>query len=263
MTTIDPPTAGAPDRKYTRVRDAVLELIDGMSAGSPIPPERALCERFDVSRVTLRRAVDELVRAGLLIRRQGSGTYVAEPKITQPISTTSFSQDMRRRGLTPSSRVRSFEQRIAGPRSARRLGISPSAEVVELVRLRLADDEPMALETVELPAALVPGLRADDLAQASLYAVLDERYGLRVDQVQQVIEPTVTSETESEALGVALHAPALLVRTTARDQGGQIVEAAQSLFRGDRYAIVADISSGGASGQGDVALSGIVTSGLL
>lgn len=248
--------------KYARVREAVQEMIDGLDPGAPIPPERALCERFEVSRVTLRKAVDELVRDGSLVRRQGSGTYVAEPKIAQPLSTTSFSADMRRRGLEPSSEVLSFERRTAGAPLARRLGVAPSASVAELVRLRLADGEPMAIETVVLPDELVPGLDPHALGARSLYAVLEERYGLSVVAVQQVIEPTVTNDEESATLGVPVHAPALLVRTTARDAEGRVLEFGRSLFRGDRYAIVAEIQSG-RDGQRDVALSGIVFSDLL
>ncbi len=248
-----------PHPKYAQVRDDVLALIGDLPAGSPIPPERTLTRRFGVSRVTLRRAVDDLVREGLLVRRQGSGTYVAEDKITQRVSTTSFSENMRRRGLTPSSRVLSFERGPAGARSARQLSISPTAEVVEFVRLRLADEEPMALESVVMPAALVPDLEPDDVARGSLYALLDERYGLRVVDVQQVIEPTVTSQDESSHLDQPLHAPALLVRTTARDAGGQVLEFARSLFRGDRYAIVTEVTAG-PDGDSDIELSGVVTS---
>jgi GntR family transcriptional regulator len=255
---VPPSTAKATNPKYAQVREAILELIEGSAAGAPIPPERALVERFGVSRVTLRRAVDDLVRDGLLVRRQGSGTYVAEPKIAQPVSTTSFTQDMRRRGMTPSSRVLSFDRRPAEARTARRLHLSPGATVVELVRLRLADDEPMALETVLLPDELVPELEADDLVSRSLYALLDERYGHRVASVQQIIEPSVTNEDESAALGVPLHSPALLLRTTASGQDGRVLESARSLFRGDRYAIVAEVQAG-RNGQQDVELSGIVT----
>jgi len=247
-----------PRAKYARVRDAILELIEDQPAGTPIPPERLLCERFDVSRVTLRRAVDDLVRDGVLVRRQGSGTYVARPKITQPLSTTSFSEDMRRRGLQPSSTILSFGRTSAGARLSQRLGISPAAEIVVIERLRLADDEPMALESVAVPADLVPGLAADDLGSQSLYALLEQRYGQRVSAVQQVIEPTVTNHQESEALGVPLHAPALLVRTTARSESGRVLESARSLFRGDRYAIVAEMQSG-ADGQRGIELSGVVT----
>lgn len=260
-TTTHPPSSSDVTPKYAQVREAVQELLEGQPAGTALPPERSLCERFGVSRVTLRRAVDDLVRDGLLVRRQGSGTYVAAPKITQPLSTTSFSEDMRRRGLEPSSELLSFEHRTAGPRTARRLGISPSASVAELVRLRLADGEPMAIETVVLPAELVPDLDPGELAGRSLYEVLDERYSLRVVDVHQVIEPTVTSEEESGTLGVALHSPALLVRTTGRDATGRTVEVARSLFRGDRYAIVAHVRAG-ADGRSGVALSGVVTSDL-
>lgn len=248
-----------PHPKYAQVREEVLQLITDLPAGSPIPPERVLSTRFGVSRVTLRRAVDDLVREGLLIRRQGSGTYVAEDKITQRVSTTSFTENMRRRGLVPSSRVLSFERGPAGARTARQLQISPTHEVVEFVRLRLADGEPMALETVAIPAGLVPGLTPEDVARGSLYALLDERYGLRIVAVRQVIEPTVTSEDESTHLRQPLHAPALLVRTTARDGDGRVVEFARSLFRGDRYAIVTEVNAG-PDGDSGIELSGVVTS---
>ena len=246
--------------KYAQVREGVLELIGDLPAGSPIPPERTLSSHFGVSRVTLRRAVDDLVREGLLVRRQGSGTYVAEDKITQRVSTTSFSENMRRRGLVPSSRVLAFERAPAGARTARQLQVSPTDEVVEFVRLRLADDEPMALETVAMPADLVPGLVADDVARGSLYELLEERYGLRVVAVRQVIEPTVTSEEESAHLHQPLHAPALLVRTTARDEGARVLEFARSLFRGDRYAIVTEVTAG-PDGDSGVEFSGVVTPG--
>lgn len=231
-------------RKHEIVRERVLDLIEGLPAGSAIPPERELCERFEVSRVTLRRAVDDLVREGVLSRRQGSGTYVAQPKLSQPLSVRSFSQDMRQRGLQPSSQVLSLERVAAGPRLGQRLAISPAEPVVRIRRLRLADGEPLGLETTAVPAALVPGLDEADLEDASLYEVLARDHGITIASGSQEIEPTVVNEEESQVLGVPAYSPAFLFRLTTRDASGVIVEFNRSIFRGDRLTITTELEPG-------------------
>src|SRR5215211_7178657 len=111
--------------KQSQVRDELLVLLDELAVGDAIPPERRLAADFGVSRPTLRAAIDELVREGLLARRHGSGTYVTEPKISMPLTMTSFSEDMARRGMRPGSRVLSFDRVGAGAKLGQRLRISP------------------------------------------------------------------------------------------------------------------------------------------
>ena len=118
------------------------------------------------------------MREGLLLRRHGSGTYVAEPKIALPLTMTSFSEDMARRGMRPGSRVVAFEVTSAGAKLGQRLQISPKDEVSVITRLRLADDETMAIEWLHAPRALLPDLRREDLAQHSFYDLLRERRGI-------------------------------------------------------------------------------------
>jgi GntR family transcriptional regulator len=108
-------------------------------------------------------------------------------------------------------------------------------------RLRLADGEAMAIETLHIPSALVPGLTAKNLG-GSFYELLEEQYGIVVASGTQAIEPTVTNEEESAALGVPLHSPALLFERTSRDHDGRTVEFVQSVYRGDRYRIVSELS---------------------
>jgi GntR family transcriptional regulator len=112
-------------------------------------------------------------------------------------------------------------------------------------RLRLADGETMAIETLHLPEAFVPGLTAKDLS-GSLYELLRDRYDIVLQSGTQAIEPTVTNEEESAALGVPLHSPAFLFERTSQDQSGRIVEFVQSVYRGDRYRIVTELSRPGA-----------------
>jgi len=182
------------------------------------------------------------VREGYLERRRGSGTFVREPKIAQELTMTSFSEDMRRRGMTPGSRTLSLMTELAGARLGRALQVSPAEKVLVIKRLRLADGDSMAIETLHLPERLVPGLEPHDLDRGSLYELLAETYGIEIAEGTQAIEPTVTDEDESEALGVPLHSPAFLFERTSRDADGRIVEFVQSVYRGDRYRIVTELS---------------------
>ena len=207
--------------KQAETRDLVLDLIEQLSVGEAIPSERQLSADFGVSRLTVRAALDDLVREGYLVRRHGSGTFVSEPKIAQELTMTSFTDDMRLRGLQPASKTLELRVTPAGARLGRLLHVSPSEPVVVAVRLRLADGESMAIETVHIRASHVPGLTAKDLEEHSFYEILRDRYGIVVVGGEQTIEPTVTDEDESNALGVPLHSPAFQVRTShALGDGG-------------------------------------------
>ena len=155
---------------------------------------------------------------------------------------TSFTEDMRRRGMHPASKTLDMKVVPAGARLGRLLHVSPSEPVLVARRLRLADGETMAIETLHIRDALVPGLAARDLERQSFYELLTDRYGIVVVGGTQAIEPTVTNEDESEALGVPLHSPAFLFERVTRAENGAIVEFVRSLYRGDRYRIVTDLN---------------------
>ena len=228
--------------KQDVTRQRVIELIEGLRVGEAIPSERRLSQELGVSRLTLRAALDDLVREGYLVRRHGSGTFVSEPKIAQQLTLTSFSEDMRRRGMVPDSRTVGLENVHAGPQVARALNISPSERVFRIRRLRLADGAPMALETLHVPVSLVPGLTAAQLEHASWYELLEQRYGVVIASGLQTIEPTVTNDEESELLAVPLHSPAFLFERTSQTREGRTVEFVRSIYRGDRYRLVAELS---------------------
>jgi GntR family transcriptional regulator len=228
--------------KQEQIRQQVLQLIQRLGVGEAIPSERRLSTDLGVSRLTLRAALDELVRDGYLVRRHGSGTFVSEPKIAQQLTLTSFSEDMRRRGMVPDSRTISLENVHAGPQVSRALNISPGARVFRICRLRLADGEPMALETLHVPVSLVPGLTAAQLEHSSFYELLEQRYNIVIASGLQTIEPTVTNDDESELLDVPLHSPAFLFERTSQTATGETVEFVRSIYRGDRYRLVAELS---------------------
>jgi len=239
------------ETKQSETRSHVLDMIEQLGVGEAIPSERQLSTTFGVSRLTVRAALDELVREGLLVRRHGSGTFVSEPKIAQELTMTSFTEDMQRRGMTPASRTLDLRVAPAGAHLGRLLHVSPSEPVVIISRLRLADRETMAIETLHVRETLVPGLSARDLERQSFYELLLERYGVDVVGGRQTIEPTVTNEAESEALGVPLHSPAFLFERTTRSSAGEIVEYVRSLYRGDRYKLVTELNRGPARRTGN------------
>jgi len=236
----DPMSTTAP--KQSEARERVLGLIEELGIGDAIPSERQLSADLGMSRLTVRAALDDLVRDGYLVRKRGSGTFVSEPKIAQELTMTSFTEDMRRRGMVPGSRTLELRPTSAGPWLGRIMHLSPAEPIVVVKRLRLADDETMAIETLHVRASLVPGLSADDLEHQSFYTLLTERYGIDIVGGRQTIEPTVTDEDESAALGVPLHSPAFLFERTTNSRTGDIVEYVRSLYRGDRYRLVTELN---------------------
>jgi GntR family transcriptional regulator len=227
--------------KQALVRDEILGMLDELTVGDALPSERRLATDLGVSRPTLRAVIDELVREGLLLRRHGSGTYVAEPKIALPLTMTSFSEDMTRRGMRPGSRVVAFDCVAAGAKLGQRLQISPVEEVWVITRLRLADDETMAIEWLHAPRALLGDLRREELSDHSYYELLKTRRGITIASGVQTIEPTVTSPEEAELLGVPVHSPAFLFERTTQSDGGEVVEFVRSVYRGDRYRLVTEL----------------------
>jgi GntR family transcriptional regulator len=228
--------------KQSETRSRVLDLIEQLGVGEAIPSERQLSSDLHVSRLTVRAALDDLVREGLLVRRHGSGTFVSEPKIAQELTMTSFTEEMQRRGMVPGSRTLDLRIAPAGAHLGRLLHVSPSEPVVIITRLRLADRETMAIETLHVRESLVPGLTAADLEGQSFYEILSGRYGLEIVGGNQTIEPTVTNEAESDALGVPLHSPAFLFERSTRSVTGEIVEYVRSIYRGDRYKLVTELN---------------------
>jgi GntR family transcriptional regulator len=228
--------------KQSETRDLVLDLIETMDVGDAIPPERQLSADLGVSRLTLRAALEDLAREGYLVRRRGSGTFVSEPKIAQELTMTSFTDDMRARGLRPASRTLELRVSPAGARLGRLLHVSPSEPVFIARRLRLADGESMAIETLHVRESHVPGLTQKDLEERSFYELLSDRYGIVITGGEQTIEPTVTDEEESDALGVPLHSPAFRFERVTHSEQGEIVEFVESIYRGDRYKLVTSLN---------------------
>ena len=245
-----------PRSKCLRVRDQLATRLTSMEPGQPLPAERELAAELGVARMTLRKALDQLVADSVLLRRQGSGTFVAPPKVAQRLTATSFSEDMRARGLHPGARTLSASTKPAGMAVGACLQIQPTASVLQVRRLRLADGIPMALEELHVPLDVVPGLTGEDLVDHSFYALLEQRYGVTLTGGTQTIEPMLTSAEDAVLLEVVPGAPAFLFERTTRASTGRMVEFVRSVYRGDRYRIVVDLFPPGVTGGGGAAQAG-------
>jgi GntR family transcriptional regulator len=234
----------SPVPMYYQIMRQLLEKIQGgeFAVDSTLPPERELAETYKVSRMTVRQAIIELVNEGILVRRKGIGTFVAPPKLEQALSRlTSFTEDMAQRGMKAGAKVISFDEIVPEPTIRKTLALETGDKAYESVRLRLADDVPMALETTTLPVSLCPGLARQDLENQSLYRLLAERWGVRLDYATQSIEPVCASPHEASLLHVAQGMPLLLMHRITYNQDGRAIEHVKSLYRGDRYKFIIEL----------------------
>lgn len=231
-----PRLGGGPRPKHEQLREALRELArTGLGPGAAIPSERELMATYAVSRTTVRTAIEALVADGLLERSQGRGTFVARPRLKSRLHLASFSEDMRRRGLTPATRALGIALERPSGEVADSLGLGDGGRAWRIDRVRLADGDPIAHEAGWYPETLLPGLDRRDLA-GSLYAVLREDYGLVVDHAEQTLWGETADASYAALLDAPLHTPLLVFRRVS-SASGRVVEHVVSRYRGDRYQV--------------------------
>jgi GntR family transcriptional regulator len=222
--------------KYWLVKEELLRLIAEGAPGSALPTERELAERLATSRTTVRQAIAELVVEGRLERTQGSGTYIAEPKLVHVRQLTSFTEDLGPQRVQ--NRVLDVRCEVPSAAVAERLGLAPGERVHLVERMRIVDGDPLAHESATLVGDL-PDLRAELERRGSLYATLREAYGIEVAEVEDEVQTRLADPAEAAHLDVETGHPLLLVHRLARDPDGRPVEWTRSVFRGDRFRFVA------------------------
>jgi GntR family transcriptional regulator len=221
--------------KYEWLRAVLVDHIDHQLApGDAVPSERELADGLEVSRMTARRALGELEVEGRITRVPGRGSFVSEPTIRLPIQLTSFTHDMQQRGYTSGARTLGSGLVAADDWLSSNLDVPRGHPVVRIVRLRTADDQPVALERVHLTADAVPGLEDVDLTDRSLYSVLSDRYGIVFDGGRQAITARLVDPEDAGHLDLPAGSAVLhLVRTST--WRGRLLEYTVSAYRGDRY----------------------------
>ncbi|HUI72780.1 MAG TPA: GntR family transcriptional regulator [Spirochaetia bacterium] len=235
--------------KYIQLAQIIREKIvrREYGVGERIPSETELGSTYRMSRITVRQAIDRLVRDGFLERRQGRGTYVLPRKLRRNIARVySFTSDMQQMGLKPSSRVLALAVEEAQPDAALSLQLPPdNRRVTRVVRIRMANDLPILLETTLIPEYLCPGLVEEDFAKGSLYRILSEERRLSPHHAEETYEAVVLSRRDAQLLGCPSRGaqPAFAIQRLTYLENGRPIELTRSVGRGDRLTLAINMTS--------------------
>lgn len=230
---------------YSQLKNALRDLIEkgNYKPGDLMPSEYQLAEEYQVSRITVKRAVTDLVREGLLYRIQGKGTFVSKPVVSQELKGMfSFSEDIRKAGMVCNDVILEFARKRAPSRVAANLGIRDGDPVLELCRLRKADDVPIAIQYAFLPFQRFPSLSREDIERhGSLYRTLEQEHSCRPASGREVYSVGLVSEEEAALLQTSSESPAFRVERHSLDKDGAPIEYVRSVIRGDVYRIGIDL----------------------
>jgi GntR family transcriptional regulator len=221
----------------SKLRDAIR--LKKLAPGAALPAERDLAQQFELSRITVRRALDALVAEGLLTRHQGTGTFVAARVEKNFSKLSSFTEDMKSRGLTPHSSWLNRSQGEVTPEESLTLSLGPGTPVYRFHRIRYADGAPMALEYSTIPAFC---LASPEAVESSLYEAL-ERTGHRPVRALQRLRAVLFTQDQAELLQVTAKDAGLLIERRGFLKDGRVVEVTQSYYRGDAYDFVAELNA--------------------
>ncbi|MFP3357359.1 GntR family transcriptional regulator [Planococcus sp. SIMBA_143] len=228
---------------YIQIEEQLKQQIQqgDFSVGTSIPSERELSERFAVSRMTVRQSITNLVNDGLLYREKGRGTFVASPKVEQPLNgLTSFTEDMESRGMVPSSKLIGFEILEPEIDVAHELQLEQGDQVYFVERIRFADDKPMAIERTFLPVKRFPNLTEESFG-GSLYAVIETEQQLKISRATQRMEAGLVKKEDAVLLEIQLPAAILIIERISYLEGDLPFEVVRSTYRADRYKFTTEI----------------------
>ena len=207
-----------------------------LAAGASFPSERELADKFSVSRMTVRQALNSLKQEGLIYQERGVGAFVSKRKLdVHTRNLVGFTEEMKGLGLKPSSKLLLFSVVKSSEEIAQELGLEIGDEVFYIQRLRLADDSPMAFEEAYLPAARYPNLNKINLEKSSLYEILGKEYGVKMDRAEEILEATAATKEIADALAIKKNDPLLVVRRVVFSQANLPVESVKTFYRSDRY----------------------------
>lgn len=232
--------------KYFIVKKAIVENIDNdlYHSNEAIPSEKKLMELYNVSRITIRKAIDELVTEGYLYKIQGKGTYVkADEGSNNLFSITSSTEDVQKMGMTPSKKTKISRIELASPKRAKALEISTNDQVEVIGRISYADSEPLNYTIAFLPEKIFPGLTEHDLEHESLYKLINDQYGVRITKARRTIEAVLAKDEISKYLELEEGMPIILFRcvTYGIVNGKETpIEYFKCYYRTDKYKFYID-----------------------
>ncbi len=226
---------------YFQIQTQLLKMIQSgqLRPGDALPSEEELSRIYGVSRMTSRQALQVLKSQGFALRHKGQGSFVSQPRVEKDIAhLRGFTSEMRALGIKATSKVLEARVSPAPAEVASQLGIEVNAPIYRLLRLRLGDGLPIAIEEIRLPYDRFPGVELLDFSRLSLYETLRERYEIRVSRADEILEARSATRREAELLDVQARASLLVISRTLWSTDGLPVETAHSVYRGDRYRAV-------------------------
>jgi GntR family transcriptional regulator len=231
--------------KYEVVLKDLSAQIAQMRAGDKLPTEQQLAAEFNVSTMTVRRALEALTNAKRIVGIRGKGTFVAEPGLTKRMTLASFTESMRAAGRTARAEVLSAGVARAGSEAASDFGIDASESVYTVERLRFGDDTALSIDRSRLPADLFPNLLGNDLS-GSLYEILRRRYDTHLTRASSRVSAVLPTAREAELLGITTSQPCLRVVARGSTAAGRVAEVTTSIYRGDLYELLIEPEDAGA-----------------
>lgn len=222
---------------YLKLSDTLAEkIMDGtLPEGTLLPSERELCQTHGISRTTVRQALQDLSQKGYIKAIHGKGTVVVRPQIRQELrSIYSFDEDMRRLGKHPETQIMDFVEIVPTGNIATTMGLPAGEAVYRIMRLRLANDEPMLLETNYLPCSRFPEFSRQMLEHQSLYRVLTNQYSLNIDIAEETFEPVLLRPLEAQVLGTGQGALGMLIERISYEDG-KVVEISKSVSPASKF----------------------------
>lgn len=227
---------------YYQLKELLLEYIQESPAHTLFPTETQLCDHFGISRTTVRQTLGELTAEGYLLRQKGKGTMIVPKKIVQDFLYVleSFNDEMQEKGLIPHTEVLSLIETSPSPSVSQALQISPDAKVVQLIRLRSTNNEPIVLVNTFIPADAF-GLRAllfEDFNTGSLYQIMEKKFGVTIEASKRTVEIRLAGEFEAKHLQIPLHAPLQYIETISQNNEGLPIEFSRAYYRGDKNKFV-------------------------
>ena len=222
---------------YSQLIDSLIEEINHMEVGEKIPSERQLCQIYNISRTTVRNAITDLEHSGLLTRIQGKGTFVQNPKRSRHNLSNyySFTEETKKLGKVPKSVILEYHIQKAEPEIASIMGITSSDLIIQFVRLRLADNEPMLLETTFIKYEDFPEITRNLLEEMPLYEIFEYKYKRKIHQVNEKFSVTLLNSKQSSLLDVKLNNPCLKIIRSSYDEDNNIIEYTESYASGDKF----------------------------
>ncbi|MFW5842964.1 MAG: GntR family transcriptional regulator [Spirochaetota bacterium] len=230
---------------YVQVKEALLEAMrnDRYTPGMALPSEQSLATEFDVTRATVRKALDELRREGVIKTERGKGSVVANSRIEQSLlQFYSFGREIGSTGRAATSRIIAIRQILAPTQVQKKLGLTGKGRTHEIIRLRYYKQQPLILEFSYVPEGIVPSISESDLEGQSLYDLLESKCNCSIERAKEFLYPRISDAYESEILRIPLHSPVFQTERITRSTEGEVIEFRRSVIRGDRVTFSTELS---------------------